>query len=129
MTMKDMIRENSPSSINRMIDRETLDTLERYQGASSEEIARRLKELDTSWDLECFVELGGAVVTLAGLALAAGFRRKWLLVPAIAQSLMLAHSLPIWDPLTPLLRLLGARSRQELEREKHALKMLRGDYE
>jgi hypothetical protein len=127
--MNDMIRGMSPSSVNRMIDRETLDTIERYKGASPEEVTARLKELDGTWDLECYIELGGAIATLAGVALASRFSRKWLFLPAIAQGLVLAHSLPLWDPLTPLLRMLGLWSRQEIEREKQALKLSRGDYE
>lgn len=126
--MKDMVRDNSPAEINKAIDQETLALLEQYQDASPEEVKERLRELDTSYDLECYVEMFGAGLTLAGIALAARYKKMWFL-PAITSGLVLAHSLPLWDPITPLLRLFGVWSRQEIEREKFALKLLRGDFE
>ena len=126
--MKDMIRDNSPAQINKAIDQETLALLEQYSDATPEEVQERLMELDTSYDVECYVEMVGSGLTLAGIALATRFKKLWFL-PAITSGLVLAHSLPIWDPLTPILRLFGVWSRQEIEREKFALKLLRGDFE
>ena len=126
--MKDMIRENSPAEINKAIDQETLELLERYKDAAPDEIQARLGDLDLSWDVECYVEMFGAGVTLAGIALAARYRKLWF-VPAISSALVFAHALPVWDPLTPFFRLFGVWSRQEIEREKFALKILRGDFE
>ncbi len=126
--MKDMIRENSPAEINKAIDQQTLELLERYKDAAPGEIQTRLDVLDESWDLECYVEMFGAGVTLAGIALASRYRRLWF-VPAISSALVFAHAMPVWDPLTPFFRLFGVWSRQEIEREKFALKILRGDFE
>lgn len=126
--MKDMIRDNTPSAINKMIDEETLRNLDRYKDAAPEEIEERLKFLEKSYDIEFFVEAGAALLTLGGIAL--GFKnRKFLALPLVAQGLLLSHSLPFADPVTPLLRGFGLWSRQEIERERNALKLLRGDYE
>lgn len=126
--MKDMIRDNTPSAINKMIDEETLRNLDRYKDAAPEEIEERLKFLDKQFDIECFVEAGAALLTIGGIAL--GFKyRKLLALPLVAQGLLLSHSLPFADPLTPMLRTFGLWSRQEIERERNALKLLRGDYE
>ena len=126
--MKDLIRENSPSAFNKLIDAETLRNLERYRDAAPAEIEARLKFLETRYDIECFVEAGAAVLTLGGLLL--GLKnRKFLALPFIAQGLLLSHTLPFPDPVTPVLRSFGLWSRQEIERERNALKLLRGDYE
>ena len=125
--MRDMVRDLTPSGINKAVDEATLESLERYRNASPEEIEARIKELEGSWDLECYVELGSALLTIGGLALA--YRtRKMLFLPLAVQGLVLAHSLPFFDPLTPMLRTFGIWTRQEIEREKQALKLMRGDF-
>lgn len=126
--MKDMVRDLTPSAINKAVDESTLDTLERYRNASPEEVEARIKELEGSWDIECFVELGSALLTIGGIALAYK-SKKMLFVPLAVQGLVLAHSLPFFDPLSPLLRMFGVWTRQEIEREKQALKLIRGDFE
>jgi hypothetical protein len=125
--MRDHIRQSSPPEINKTIDRDTLDILEQYKDASPDEIHARLQELDASRDLESYVEMVGGGLAIAGALLASRDRRMWL-VPAVAGALVVAHALPMRDPLTSLLRYFGIWSRQEIEREKHALKALRGDY-
>ena len=128
--MKDMIRHMTPPSFNKRVDEETLRDLERYKDASPEEIEQRLKMLAGEFDLECMVELFGATFSLIGVGLCAATKKhKWMWISAIASGLTLIHSLPLWDPLTPLFRGLGFWSRQEIEREKAALKLLRGDFE
>lgn len=128
--MRDPIRELSPPAVNKAIDEATLAILECYKGATPEEIEGQLKALDEMWELECYVELATAVTTLSGLLLhfATG-KRRWLGLAAIGGVASLLHSLPIPDPVTPLLRGFGIWTRQEIERERHALKLLRGDYE
>lgn len=127
--MKDLVRDLTPSKINKSIDESTLATLELYRGSPPEAIEARLKMLEESWDIECFVELGGAALTLAGIGAALAFGSKKLLaIPLAVQGLVLAHSLPLPDPLSPLLRMLGVWTRQEISREMQALKLLRGDF-
>lgn len=123
-----MIRNKTPAEINKAIDEETLALLAKYEDASPEKVHERLDELDRSLDVECYVEMIGAGLTLAGIALASRNRKLWFL-PAITSGIVFAHSLKLLDPLTPILRLFGVWSRQEIEREKFALKMLRGDFE
>jgi hypothetical protein len=40
----------------------------------------------------------------------------------------LQHALTGWCPPVPLFRRLGARTRQEIDRELYALKVVRGDF-
>ena len=54
--------------------------------------------------------------------------RKWLVVTGTLLGFMLKHSLEGTSPVVPLLRKLGVRTRAEIDREKYALKILRGDF-
>ena len=44
-------------------------------------------------------------------------------------SFLAQHSVQGWCPPMPLFRKMGVRTRQEIEREKYALKVLRGDFD
>lgn len=49
-------------------------------------------------------------------------------MPGGAAGIMLVHALNGWYPLLPLFRRLGVRSQDEIDRERYALKALRGDF-
>jgi hypothetical protein len=51
-----------------------------------------------------------------------------LLLSAAVGGFLLQHAVSGWCPPIPLLRRLGVRTRSELDREKFALKALRGDF-
>jgi hypothetical protein len=68
-------------------------------------------------------------ITLAGLALGTTVNRKWLILPAVVQTFFLQHALEGWCPPIPLLRRLGVRTMDEINRERYALKALRGDFD
>jgi hypothetical protein len=55
--------------------------------------------------------------------------RKWLVLTGTVLGFLLKHSLEGTSPTVPLLRKMGARTRSEIDREKYALKILRGDFE
>ena len=55
--------------------------------------------------------------------------RKWFSLSAMAASMVVLHNLQGWYPLLPLLRNLGVRTQQEIEQERMALKVLRGDHQ
>jgi len=55
--------------------------------------------------------------------------RCWLIVPAVVTSFLPQHAVQGWCPPLPVFRGLGLRTRREINREKYALKALRGDFE
>lgn len=126
--MFDMIRGRTPAEINKAIDEATLDVLEQYEDASPDEIHARLRELDRTRDVEGWVELTAGVATLCTVPFAMRSRKLGFLA-AIPGAIVLAHALGAVDPLTPLLRMMGVRSKSEIDRERFALKLLRGDFE
>lgn len=108
---------------------EELETRVRdYAKRGVSEITERIEELDREWDVERTLEAGAAVLALAGLALGAVRDRRWLLIPAAVLPILAEHGVTRWSPPVPLLRRLGLRSRKEVERERYALKVLRGDF-
>ena len=126
--IEDTIRDESPSWVNANVDRETLAKLEEYRGAAPEKIQERIDELSWEYDVSCATSLAFAAIGLGGLALSK-LHRGFLALPAIANGLLLLQNLPIPSPgVTAVFRVLGFRSRTEIERERQALKMLRGDY-
>ena len=57
---------------------------------------------------------------LAGLA----GKRKALLFPTVVLAFLFQHAVQGWCPPLTLFRSLGIRTRQEIDREKYALKVL-----
>ena len=92
-------------------------------------IERRLDELDVEWDLERTLETVSSSLTLFGLVSGILGRRRWLLLPVAVQGFFLQHALQGWCPPLPLLRRMGFRTRAEIDKERYALKALRGDFD
>ena len=120
------VTEHTDEDVNLRIRRETDDRIA-YYADHPEEIDLRLAELDREWDIERAIEANAAIIALAGTLLAAKDKR-WLVVPGLVTSFLLQHAVQGWCPPVPVLRRLGFRTEHEIETERHALKVLRGDY-
>ena len=88
----------------------------------------RLAELDETWDIERTLEANAATVSLVGLTLGATVDRKWFIFPAFVAGFLLQHAAQGWCPPLPIFRHLGFRTQPEIDYERYALKMLRGDF-
>ena len=126
---KDRVKEATPSTINKRIERETWLRVARYTNSSSEELSARIDELDREWDIERYLGVNMSTVALTGLATAALSKNKnWNMLPAVVLAFFFQHSVQGWCPPLPILRLLKIRTAKEIEQEKYALKILRGDF-
>lgn len=125
----DRVRENTSEEVNMHIDRETEAHVYGFAARSKEEITQRIEELDQEWDMERLLETNAAILALFGLGMAAAQSKKWLILPGVVFSFFLQHAVQGWCPPVPAFRHLGVRTRQEIDREKYALKVLRGDFE
>ena len=121
------VRRNTVEAINRGIDAQIEQNI-RYYSKHPVEIGRRLAELDREWDIERAIEANAASVLLAGLALAFTRDRRFLVLPVLVGTFLLQHAIEGWCPPVPILRRLGFRTADEINRERYALKMLRGDF-
>lgn len=126
MEIRDIVRMNSPASVNREIEEQILKSI-RYFAHNKKEIPARLKELDEEWDIERALELNAALVALTGTVLGFTVNKKWLAVPALVTVFLAQHAVQGWCPPLPLLRSFGFRTRQEIDSERYALKALQGE--
>lgn len=126
----DRVRANTSEEVNARLDRETRERVEAYAGRGGAEITRRIGELDREWDMERLLETNASALAGLGVGLAvATGSRKWLVIPGIVLPFLFQHAVQGWCPPVPLFRRLGVRTREEIDREKYALKALRGDFE
>ena len=125
----DRVRANTSAEVNVRLDREMSERVEGYAAKGETELTRRIEELDREWDMERMLETiaSGLAGSGVGLAAATG-SRKWLIVPGVVLSFLFQHAVQGWCPPVPVLRRLGVRTREEIDREKYALKALRGDF-
>lgn len=129
-TMSDSQRDGSEEEITRRIDAKIEESIRFYAAQSPDAIARRIEELDNECDVDGYLAMTAAGVGLGGIALSfLGGGKKWLLVAGAFLGLLLKQALHGTSPAMPLLRKFGVRTRAEIDREKYALKILRGDFQ
>lgn len=88
----------------------------------------RLQELEREWDIERVLEANAATISLIGISLARFVSRRWLILPAAVGAFLLQHAVQGWCPPVALFRKLGVRTQREIDEERYALKVLRGDF-
>lgn len=123
----DRVRSSTPHGIRERIDQETVRRIDRTAAGGRDAISRRLRELDEESDIERYLEVNASLLALAGVVLGATVNRRWLVVPAVVTAFLLQHGIQGWCPPLPLFRRLGVRTRREIDAERYALKVLRGD--
>ena len=126
-TVERVPRQTDPE-INDQIADETRESVARCC-ADPAAIETRLRELDHEWDIERTLEANAATVALAGTVLGATVDRRFFALPAVVAGFLLQHALQGWCPPLPVFRRLGFRTQAEIERERYALKALRGDFD
>ena len=121
------VTSQTAEPINQRIRRQTQASIA-YFAQHPDQIERRLRELDEEWDIERVLETGSSALTLSGLLLGITRHHKWLLLSLAVQGFFMQHALQGWCPPLPLFRRLGVRTADEINRERYALKALRGDF-
>lgn len=125
-TTERVARHTAPG-VNERIATRTRESVWELAGRPGD-IPARLDALDREWDVERALEANAASIALAGVALGATVDRRFFAVPAIVAGFLLQHAVQGWCPPVPVLRRLGFRTQSEIERERCALKALRGDF-
>lgn len=125
----DRVRANTPTYVNAAIDRDLAARVRYYASLGPGQITRRIEELEAEWDVERWLQTLAPSLALGGLALGLLRSRRWLVLPGIVLPFLLQHAVQGWCPPLPILRRMGVRTREEIERERYALKVLRGDFE
>lgn len=128
MQSRDRVPAHTSAEVNQTIENRTIGRLEYYAGNPAQ-IESRLQELDEEWDVERTLETNASILSLLGLTMGFMVSRRWFLLPLAVQSFFLQHALQGWCPPLPILRRYGFRTSEEIERERTALKAIRGDFQ
>ncbi|RWR20326.1 DUF2892 domain-containing protein [Agrococcus lahaulensis] len=87
-----------------------------------------MDDLNREWDVERALEVNASTLILVSATVAAVKTRSgWFLLPVVVAAFLLQHGLQGWCPPLPLLRRLGFRSQREIDAERTAVRLLRGD--
>lgn len=121
------VEQNTSAAFNRAIERQTARSVAFYAD-HPEAIPQRLEELEREWDIERVLEANAASLGLAGVLLGVFVNKRFLALPIAVTGFLLQHALQGWCPPVPLFRRRGVRTAAEIERERVALKALRGDF-
>ena len=125
----DRVRANTWPPVNDRLDLEAQQRLRVAEGlAETGELTRRVTQLDYEWDFDRTVETEASLMGLVGLLLGVTVDRRFLVMPAVVSTMLVLHATHGWYPLLPLFRRAGVRTRDEIDRERYALKAIRGDF-
>jgi hypothetical protein len=120
-------RYTSPAMLQRIED-QIAHNIRFYASQPDHVIAERIEGLKREWSIERYLQANAAAVGFTTALLALLKNRKWALLTCGALGFFLYHGLKGFDPPIPLLRKAGVRTRTEIDRERYALKALRGDF-
>lgn len=127
--MEDRVRKNTSKEANHDIDEKIKESIEHYSSLGAYAITTRIQDLEKEWDIERVLEVNMSSLALTGVALAAFHHKRWLILPGLVLTFFAQHAIQGWCPPLPLFRRLGYRTKAEIDREKYALKVLRGDFD
>jgi len=123
------VEQHTSPEINERIRKEADQEVQWLEGASAEEITARIEELEKEWDVERLLQMNSSVLVLSGVILGHKVNPKWFLLSAAVYTFFFQHAVQGWCPPIPIFRRLGIRTQKEIDREKYALKVLRGDFQ
>jgi hypothetical protein len=123
------VEHHTDPIINERIRARTDEELARLEASEPAEFALRLDQLNREWDIERMLQVNASALVLLGVALGVIVDRRFLVLPAAVLAFFAQHALQGWCPPVPLLRRLGVRTAREIERERYAIKALRGDFD
>ncbi len=121
------VEEHTPDHVNSRFQRQ-LEANVAYYAQRLDDIEQRLAELDQEWDMERMIEANAGTLALLGLVGSLVWRKTSVL-SAVVAGFLLQHALQGWCPPVSIFRRLGVRTWREIDRERYALKALRGDFQ
>jgi hypothetical protein len=123
-TEVDRVRANTASEVNQKIDSQIDENIQLYRIKEDTDILQRIYELEREWDIERVLVTMASSFSLTGLVLGETKNKLWFIFPTIILSFLLMHAMQGWCPPLPILRNLGFRTREEIDRERYSLKAI-----
>ena len=127
LTAVDRVRAHTDIDVQSRLDEDLERRVAGYADASPDRIGVRLQELDAEWDIERYLEANASSLAAAGIVAGGLLSRRLLLIPLAVMLFLLQHAVQGWCPPLALFRRRGVRTRREIDLERYALKVLRGD--
>lgn len=106
---------------------EIQDHLNKYYH-DQDQINDRLLKLDNELDIESYMQTECAALSIAGVVLSFTSSKKWLVLPLASSVLVLANIARGRKKPFTFYSKPGWRTRAEIEKERYALKAIRGDF-
>jgi hypothetical protein len=123
------VERSTQPRLNSLIRMRTDASVARMERATPVELQARLAELDREWDIERTLQANASTLVATGTLLGLVVDKRFLILPVAVFSFFLQHALQGWCPPVPLFRRRGVRTAHEIERERYAIKALRGDFD
>jgi hypothetical protein len=123
----DRVPRQTAAHVNEQIRRHTDANIACTLTAGPAAIRQRLTELEREWDIERLLETNASSAILVGSALGAFVDKRFFAIPAVIAAFLLQHAVQGWCPPLPVLRRLGVRTAEEINREREALKRALGE--
>jgi hypothetical protein len=125
----DRVRRYTSSERLEEIDAQIEESIRFYSTQSKAVISNRIRDLEKEWSMERWLETNASALAFTGVTLGLVANKKWLFLPLLVTGFLFQHAVQGWCPPMPALRKFGVRTRSEIDREKFALKILRGDFD
>lgn len=123
------VPQSTNAEVNALIRTRAEARVALLEGGRRVEFEARLAELEREWDIERVLQANAAALVLIGTFLGYRLNRRFLLLPLAVLGFFAQHALFGWCPPVPLFRRGGVRTAREIERERYAIKALRGDFD
>lgn len=123
------VERHTDPAVNEAIRERADGAVIRLEAAGCDEITARLQQLGEEWDVERLLQTNASLLCIVGLGMGVLVDRRFLLFPAAVFAFLAQHAWQGWCPPIPVFRRLGVRTMREIERERYALKALRGDFD
>lgn len=116
--------------VNDTIIEKTLNNINKIRNSSNknDDISKLIEELNREWDTERILEANAAAITLLSIILGFLFSYYWFTFAGFISFFLLVHAVQGWCPPLPIIRRMGKRTPTEINNEKMAIKILRGDF-
>jgi|SRR3954470_16984742 hypothetical protein len=122
------VRRHTPPETLAKIEQQLERNVSFHGTRTKTDRAKRIAELEEEWSVERYLDTNASALGLGGALLGLTVNRTWFLLSAGVGAFLLQHAISGWCPPVSLFRRFGVRTRSEIDREKFALKALRGDF-
>ena len=128
LRLEDRVRRNTAGSLNQQIDNRLKANIIKFADATSDDLTKRIRNLDCEWDIERYIEMNAPIFAGIGLVLGLLVSPYWFILSIFVLGFLFLHAVQGWCPPVPLFRWFGIRTQKEIELERQVLKHIRGDY-